>query len=180
MRGSSTPELQTLRESSTSNSKSKGYQLPSANSSRYVTRSNLDKDVEHPWLTTIECRTIMRFPMLSVIFFLLAALVHAQYQDRYYGVYNESASDILVCPSQPKAIDILCGGLLSSDRHGVMERCYPKGEDCGFPEQNDGILYCGRCMCRNGQFICDAFMSDLPGGDWSMYYAQDVGCNCNG
>ncbi len=126
--------------------------------------------------------------MLSVIFVLLAALVHAQDPDAIdedgyvggVGVYNESASDILVCPSQPQAIDILCGGLLSSDRHGVMERCYPKGEDCGFPEDNYGIILCGRCMCRNGQFICDTHMSFLPGGEWSWYYAKEVGCNCNG
>ena len=127
----------------------------------------------------------MQLPMLSVIFVLLAALVHAQDSDplvepRYIGEYNESASDILVCPSQPKAIDILCGGILSSDRHGVMERCYPIGDDCGFPERNDLILDCGVCMCHNGQFMCDDTIAPLPGGEWSINYALDVGCNCNG
>ncbi|KAL8735373.1 MAG: hypothetical protein Q9166_000918 [cf. Caloplaca sp. 2 TL-2023] len=94
------------------------------------------------------------------------------------GKYKKSASDILVCPSQPLAINILCGGPDSSDRNGVMKKCVPLGsESIG-------------CLCQNGQFICSNgaggaiggpwVAAEVPGGESAIDYFKDVGCNCDG
>ncbi|KAI4217969.1 MAG: hypothetical protein LQ349_008930 [Xanthoria aureola] len=97
------------------------------------------------------------------------------------GKKNIHASNILVCPKQPAAIDILCGGDGSSDRTGPMDKCYPRGaEHCKPSEVHEGrMMRCPYCRCHKGQFQCGDFVT-VPGGELSREYFRDVGCNCDG
>ncbi|KAL8753642.1 MAG: hypothetical protein Q9199_004909 [Rusavskia elegans] len=87
----------------------------------------------------------MQIQILSAIFFL--ALTSSQ----HIGEFNETAADILVRPKQPKAIDILCAGKLSSNRTGVMK-----------------------------DYSYAMVMGDVAGGESALYYARNIGCYCNG
>lgn len=56
----------------------------------------------------------MQIQILSAIFFLVLT------SSQHIGEFNETAADILVRPIQPKAIDILCAGKLSSERDNEL------------------------------------------------------------
>lgn len=98
---------------------------------------------------------------------------------QHIGEWNMSASDIFVCPDQPKAIDLLCGGTLSSDRNGPMRACYARDDKGCDPNSDELFQECFFCICRHGRFICDE-LATVPGGQSSLEYAEDVGCHCNG
>lgn len=77
------------------------------------------------------------------------------------GKLNMTATDILVCPKQTNAIDILCCGELSSDRHETIKVC---------PSIQTPLFE--RCHWRrysHGRFVCDE-QAKVPGGEWAIEY----------
>ncbi|KAK5172252.1 uncharacterized protein LTR77_003890 [Saxophila tyrrhenica] len=79
-------------------------------------------------------------------------------------------SNVLSCPLQPGAVDILCSGPGSDLQGGT---CNPKGMD----ERPPSTL----CYCTNGNFCCNLSGGmEVPGGENPVDYYNDVAWNCNG
>ncbi|CZT23491.1 uncharacterized protein RCC_09205 [Ramularia collo-cygni] len=103
---------------------------------------------------------------------------------RCAGSDGKEHSDILSCPSQPGAVDIICPRVLSN---GLSP-----------PEECKGLIgsgsYCDSwnsdrgggkedvqwwCYCINGNFCCGQ-NAEVAGGQDVVDYFNDVGCNCDG
>ncbi|KAL9629927.1 MAG: hypothetical protein Q9204_005001 [Flavoplaca sp. TL-2023a] len=99
---------------------------------------------------------------LSTILFL-ASLAAGLMVNPKEGKKNISATDILACPSQPAAIDILCGGEGSSDTNGPMKRCYPRGaQHCDPSEVHESqVMHCPY-YTRNFHAIGNEFLRLIP------------------
>lgn len=69
-----------------------------------------------------------------------------------FGRLNMTATDILVCPKQPNAIDILYGGELRSDRDEPMRMCVPRDSAIGGSAVTGGLFVTSRprYLAENG------------------------------
>ncbi|KAI9762019.1 MAG: hypothetical protein M4579_000655 [Chaenotheca gracillima] len=81
-------------------------------------------------------------------------------------------TDIVACPAQPDAVNLICGGDGSNNigGDGGDAICYPQGQSSA---DTNG------CICLNGNFCCDN-LAKVPGGESVGNYFTDVGCNCEG
>lgn len=85
--------------------------------------------------------------------------------------YNYDATNILQCPLQHGAEDILCAQEKSSKNAGpsnLRALCNPRGS-----AGKDG----GVCQCKDGRWCCDPKVT-VPGGEAAVDYFMDVGCDC--
>lgn len=81
------------------------------------------------------------------------------------GTPDVRASNILACPSQTGAVDILCSG----------ENSKEAGRLC-FPQEEHQL----NCYCTMGQFFCPGEVPKVPNGQLALDCFEESGCNCAG
>ena len=82
------------------------------------------------------------------------------------GTANAQASNILACPSQVGAVELLCGG--QSSNKGAGGLCFPSGANQL------------SCYCTMGQFFCPGEVPKVATGQSALDYFGESRCNCDG
>lgn len=95
--------------------------------------------------------------------------------------------NVVSCPLQPGAVDILCGGEGSDPIGTPSGKCVPRGLDGGPSAECDGAgNFCGSAsayvsiLWRPETILTWNSELIVPGGQHPVDYLNDVGCNCNG
>lgn len=90
------------------------------------------------------------------------------------GSDGNAHSDVLSCPHKDYAVDVICPSTF------VMGRCNViNGTSVGCDSPNAACNNPAQCICINGNFCCDEG-SQVPGGQSTVDYFKQEGCNCDG